>query len=181
MITAILTKYKRLNEISMIKDILYRHYMIDEILVRDNSDENLLSYGKYLLIPKAKNEIIYYQDDDCIVNNLNELLQSFDGHTMLNNIKASHMDMYSGKDSMMGWGSVFKKSWVSRLGDYIMKYGVDKYMLREADRIFTCLIPHKNILADITDFPSANAEYALYKQPEHQGFKHEAIRRACEL
>lgn len=180
MITAVLTKFKRHNEVSAIKKHLERFSFIDEVLIRDNSSENLMSYGKYLLIPKAKNDTIYYQDDDCIVNNLEELVKEYDG-TMVTNIKGSHFGMYQGKDSMMGWGCIFDKKHVARLEDYTMKYGVDDILLREADRIFTCLVPHRNILADVTDFPSCDAEYALYKQPNHQECKREAIRRACAI
>ena len=181
MITAVLTKFKRIEEIEAIRESLSNQPLITEILVRDNTVINLMSYGKYLLIPESKNEVIYTQDDDCVVNNLTELFSYYDGEQMINQLKSSHINLYDGKDSMMGWGAIFPKHSIRILDYYISKYGQDRVLWREADRIFTSLYPHRTIVADVTDFPSANADYALYKEPIHDLYKHKAITRATEI
>ena len=181
MITAVLTLWKRPEEIKLIKQKLKSYKFINQVLVRDNTENNLMSWGKYPLISYAKNDTIYVQDDDCYLENIDELYKIYDGTCMVNAIKPSHIGLYSGRDSMMGWGAIFNKEWVDLFKPYVFKYGIDDVLKREADRILTCLVKHKTIVGEINDFPSAEADYALYKQPDHESYKQEALRRVTEL
>ena len=102
-VSAVLLKYKRLDELDAIIEHLKTYDFIDEILIRDNTKENLMGYGRYVTAESANNDTIYVQDDDCIID-LNPLYENYDGTKIVNGMKDTHIGMYSGKDSMVGWG-----------------------------------------------------------------------------
>ena len=77
-VTACLITYKRPKNLSKIVEHLLKYEFIDEIIIQDNDKrENLRCYGRYTSAIKAKNDIIYTQDDDCIVYNLEEIYEKF--------------------------------------------------------------------------------------------------------
>lgn len=180
-ISAVLLKWKRPKELDVIVKFLSTIPEIDEIIIQDNNEHNFISYGRYIGASKAKNETIYVQDDDCIVKNIDDLIEAYNGTTVVNCLKPSHMDLYKGRDTMFGWGAIFDRVWANVLWKYRFIYGADNVLYREADRIFSYLtkVGHKTILGDIVDFPSASGENALYRQPEHEGMKRLALER-CE-
>lgn len=178
-VTAVLLKYHRLKELKEIIKHLKGYDFIDEILIHDNTKENLMGYGRYVTAKKAKNDTIYVQDDDCIIE-VEKLYKHYDGTKLINGMKAGHLGMYGGADSMVGWGTFFDKSWIKVLDKYISEYGVDDILIREADRIFTSLLPRYTVVMDVEDFPSANSEEALYRQPNHWIYKQIALKRVNE-
>ena len=179
-VTAVLLKYKRPDELVAICDHLEQYDFIDEILIRDNTEDNLMCYGRYLTAKEAKNDTIYVQDDDCIID-VETLYRRYDGTKLVNGMKDTHIRAYSGKDSIVGWGTFFDKSWIKVLDKYINKYGEDDVLVREADRIFTSLLPRETIVMEIKDFPSATSIDALYNNPEHYAYKSKALHRVREL
>lgn len=107
----------------------------DEIIVKTESPS---VYERYLQAANAKNDIIYVQDDDCLVN-YQYLFKKYDGritNTMTLPFQKKYEDMGC---TLVGWGCYFPKSMISAFGKYIEKYGEDNHLLREADRIFTFL------------------------------------------
>lgn len=185
MITAILLNWKREKELEDIKRYLENFKdVIDEIIVWDNRKINLINYGRYLGALEAKNNTIYVQDDDCIVKNLRQLVESYDKTCIVSNMKEGHFTYYQKeKDTLVGWGALFEKQWIPILNKYIKEYGFDYLFFREADRIFTGLFgKFKNIVADVDDFPSArDPEIALFKQENHYTMGDEARKRVRGL
>ena len=180
-VTVSLVNWKRPKEIEEIKKYLEKFPWVDEILVWDNNtNDNIFTYGHWKNALKAKNDIIYSQDDDCIINNLQELYDNFDNTKLIVGMKACRMQEYSKFDSMMGWGTFWNKAWAKTLAKYIEKYGEDYVLLREAERIFTALSDKKVMVADIFEYPSCTAEFALHKQGDHETTKRIAIDR-CRL
>lgn len=189
-VTAILVSWKRPNELREIIKHLGTIKFIDEILVWQNtSANNKINYGRYLGALNAKNNIIYVQDDDCIVENIEEIYTTFDDKHLSNGIKPGAMGYYGSQkgnepySTIMGWGSFFKKEWVLVLNKYIEKYGEDYLFYRETDRIFSVLLcrRHNTIPARIKDFPSATSPTALYRQSEHIACGNEAIKRVGRI
>jgi len=184
-VSAILVTYKRPNELRQIVKVLGDYPFIDEILVRDNEveSENLKCYGRYVMAQQARNEWLYMQDDDCIVKNIWQMYELFDGSQFVNAIKIDRMSFYSGRDSLLGWGAFLCKSWISVLDKYIAKYGEDMILKREADRIFTSLlgVPKRTVVANVTDFPCAMDPKSLSLQPDHFNFRNLAINRCKEI
>lgn len=124
----------------------------DEIIIKTESPS---VYQRYLLAKEAENDIIYVQDDDCLVNYQN-LFKHYNGqitNTITLPFKQKYDDMGC---TLMGWGSYFPKSMLSVFDKYIAKYGEDEHLLREADRIFTYLNkpfntiiqPHEDLFQD---------------------------------
>ena len=185
MVTAVLLKWKRRDEL----DAIVAHLrtfpdLINQILIRDNTKTNMKSYGRYLVFDKAFNDTIYVQDDDCIINNVREIIEAYDGEHIVNGFKKNDRHRYPEKPTMVGWGTVFDKNWTKCLSRYIARYGIDDVLMREADRIFTGLAKQSRIEidADVEDFPSAREEgIAQYKESDHEEFKQLAYARIKEI
>jgi hypothetical protein len=138
-------------------------------------------YKRYELAKQVKNDIIYVQDDDCLVNYQN-LFKHYDGritNTMTLPFKQKYDDMGC---TLVGWGAYFPKSMLSVFDKYIEKYGMDEHLYREADRIFTYLNkpfntiiqPHEDLFQDGNRMSSpANVEF-------HFQSANEALRK-CSL
>ena len=142
----------------------------DEILIYNKCSS---VYHRYLSAAKAKNDLIYVQDDDCMVN-YQVLFQKFDGR-LTNTMTKEFQKKYEDKGcTLVGWGCYFPKSMLSVFDKYIAKYGVDQHLLREADRIFTHLNkpwntviqPHEDLFQD---------ESRMGYQQNHEESAREAI------
>jgi len=191
-VTACLITWKRQHNLSKIIDSLSKWDFISEIIIRDNSKlENIINYGRYTSALKAENDIIYTQDDDCIIQNLDEVYKGFIKdktricHSGISDYeKVIPTNIYGEcQMAMAGWGSFFDKKWISVLDTYINKYGKDKCFLRETDRIFSILLKrhHNFVLGDIIVLDGAKDEFALCMQPDHLPFKNLAVDRALKI
>lgn len=189
-VSAVLLSWKRPEELRQIKKHLSKIDFIDEIIVWENIPQNnKMSYGRYLGAKQAKNDIIYIQDDDCIVENIREIYTTFDGKHLSNGLRANNMLKYGRQKNnkpyttLLGWGAFFKKEWIKVFDKYIEKYGEDELLCREADRIFTILLArkHNTIVAKLKEFPSWKGPMALCLQPNHLEKKELAIKRAEEV
>lgn len=147
----------------------------DEVLIRTESPS---VYERYLLASKARNEIIYVQDDDCIVD-YNELFKSYNGQ-LTNTMTPHHYEMYKGAgDTLVGWGCFFPKKMLQQIAKYSGVYGIDFHLLREADRIFTFLNqPHNTIIMPHTDF---NQVGRMWHDVQHFAYREEALAKVRSL
>lgn len=183
-VTAVLLKYKRLEELVVIEKHLRSLPFINEVIIWDNSgSRNVINYGRYLGAFSGRNEVIYTQDDDCIVEDIASLYEMFEaqnGRCMVNGMKQERAHAYTGKDSIVGWGAFFKRDWPNVLDRYIAKYGEDYIFYRETDRIFTTLCPVERLQMNIKirDFASAMDPKSLSLQMEHEAMKAAALTRA---
>ena len=156
-----------------------------------NSARNLLCYGRYLAVAHAKHRTIYVQDDDCIVENVAELIDAFlaDPCRIAHALKPTHFLAHqrpvfgNAQESLVGWGAVFDRKCLDVFDLYIERYGADELFLRECDRIFTILQnrAHQFLKARITELPGADGPLALSVQPEHERRRAEARGRAIAL
>lgn len=139
-------------------------------------------YHRYLYAKKAKNEIIYVQDSDCLVNYQN-LFKRYDG-LITNTMTLPFQRQYETMGcTLVGWGCYFPKNMIDAFDKYISVYGEDEHLFREADRIFTYLNkpfdtviqPHENLFQDDQDRMSSpkNIEF-------HFASAREALRK-CSL
>lgn len=121
----------------------------DEILIHTDSPD---IYRRYQAAARAKNDIVYVQDDDCLVN-YQVLFKHYNGqltNTMTEPFQRQYEPMGC---TLVGWGCYFPKVMVNVFAKYIAQYGLDAHMLREADRIFTYLnkpfntiiMPHEDL------------------------------------
>jgi hypothetical protein len=121
-------------------------------------------YGRYEAIQRAKFEIVYTQDDDCVVD-IPALMQGWDGH-FVSNMKASRAAEYARNVTLIGWGAMFQKSLADILVRYTQRWGRDPLFIRECDRVFTGLNTHKNVFVDVENLPNAH-EGRLGNDPKH--------------
>ena len=132
-------------------------------------------FQRYIEAEKAKTDLIYFQDDDCIVD-YKELYKHYNG-LLTAGITEHHLNAYKNSGvTLVGWGCFFPKSMLLNLNKYIERYGLDKHLLREADRIFTYLNqPHHNIVMSHTDFrPQTNR---MWNESSHWSSMAEAIEK----
>lgn len=113
---------------------------IDEILIRDNSKcKNVKCYARYLLAKKAKNDLIYVQDDDCVNYDIGKLMGG-DGITCgatPGYIDALNKPPYSNTSlALVGFGAIFNRKLIN-FDKYLSLYPKDNLFYAEADRIFT--------------------------------------------
>lgn len=165
-VTAVLVNYKRPDDLAKVMEDLKRYEFIKEIMVWDNTKQNVGVYGRYLMMKKASNETIYTQDDDCIIDGIPDLYEAYDGTCLVNGMKENRMKDYAGLESLVGWGAFLQKSWIGVIDEYIKLYGEDQVLYETADRIFTTLLekPRKTIPVKVHDFPSAMAPHAMSLQ-----------------
>ena len=188
--TAVLLKYKRPDELNQIIDYLKKIDIIDEIIIWDNTIINMCGLGRYLGALRAKNDIIFTTDDDCIPLNIPELWEKYielknqGKEQIVNSMKSGAMRNYKNLgQTMVGWGSFFPKSAVSVLNEYINVYGIDDLLIRDASRIFTGLYGKwYSLPSKIKEFPSASdPNIALWLQKNHKSNRIETIKRIEHL
>lgn len=137
-------------------------------------------YHRYLAAAKAKNDIIYVQDDDCLVN-YQVLFSKYDGFNITNTMTLPFQEKY--KDAgctLVGWGCYFPKKMLSVFDRYIAKYGIDQHLLREADRIFTHLgQPWNTVIQPHEDLNQTQDRMGY--QEDHYTSMNEALEKAKKL
>lgn len=126
----------------------------DEVIVKTESPS---VYERYVQSCKARNEVVYVQDDDAIVD-IQALWDAYNGQ-LTNGMTENHNNWYKTKGgiTLVGWGCFFPKKMLDSFHKYVDMYGKDEHLLREADRIFTYLNqPHNTIIMSHEDLPQVN-------------------------
>ncbi len=206
LVSACLLSYNRPNNIQLIIDSLHDYPFINEILVWNNkpgctlavkgakvrvinSPENKICYGRFLCAQQAKNNIIYFQDDDAIIPNVRELYEAFinDPSCITYALSPNHYQVrdkyvFAGAQiAFLGWGSFIHKAWVTILDRYLKENENDYLFRREADKFFTLLLRRQNNA--VPGKPQLLAHdstpgIALYLEKEHTLYVSLAIRKA---
>lgn len=146
-----------------------------EVIIKTESPS---VYHRYLSVKEARNDVIYVQDDDCLVD-YEELWKHYNGQ-LTNFMPANRTDYRITGATLVGWGCFFPRYMLHVFPRYIKKYGIDAHLLREADRIFTVLNqPHNTIIGDHVDF--APQVGRMWNSPEHWSSMAEAIEKAKSL
>lgn len=137
-----------------------------EVIIKTNSPS---VYERYLQAAKAKNDIIYVQDDDCVVD-YRKLFRYYDGR--LTNAMAGRVGFYNkisgGRVTLVGWGAFFPKAMLGAFDMYIKKYGVDPLLLMQADRVFSWLkYPHNTVRMDVKLLETTFSSDRMHSNPKH--------------
>lgn len=145
------------------KEVLDSLPEFDELIIETECPSVL---RRYELAIHAKNDIIYVQDDDCLVDT-KALFEKYNGQ-LTNFMSPHHKSWYEGTGiTLVGWGTYFPKSMVD-FTTYLDKYPPDALLLREADRVFTYLNqPHNSIVKDINHLPTATLGDRMSATGEH--------------
>ena len=178
MISVVLLKYQR--PIERVVESLKRWPFVDDVVVWDNSVCNVGLAGRYEAAKNARHDTVYVQDDDCIVRNVDVLVERFEREPdrLSNAIKAEHVGWWAEWEGLLAWGAVFDRKWIGLMRPYIDRYGAET-MFWQADRVFVGALPrpHNTILADIEEFECAFGPEAVHRQAGYGEQCHEARRR----
>jgi hypothetical protein len=137
-----------------------------EILILTHSDS---PFRKYELFKKAKNDLIYYQDDDCIAP-IQDLANNYKEDMLNISMDRPKLEQY--KDLRMtmgfGWGAIFNRNVLRELKKYTDIYGEDEIFKRDTEKILTQLVyPQNRIESYHQDLPTAMALDRLWQEPIH--------------
>ncbi|MCA9090879.1 MAG: glycosyltransferase [Planctomycetaceae bacterium] len=204
-VSACLISWKRPEQLCHVVTALLQEPRIDDIVIWNNNPDislqfadervnvvgngqNMITYGRYLATQFAKHDTIYTQDDDCLVHNIGELIETYDHDPsrMAHTLKLGHLlrnpeHVRDGAQmGLVGWGAVYHRDWVNVLNQYKERHGEDRFLVRDADRLFTVLQHrrHRTLLADVVDLEGAEGPEAMSVQADHVSVTQEAIDRA---
>lgn len=146
-----------------------------EIIIGDGTQG---VYGRFDAIRRAKFDIVYTQDDDCVVD-VPLLLNEWDGH-FVSNMRANRAAEYASNITLIGWGAMFRKELISVLDKYTKRWGHDALFIRECDRVFTGLTKHKTVFIEVENLPNAH-QGRLGNDPEHWTYLAQIKQRVYQL
>ncbi len=157
------------------------------------SASNRFTYGRYQAAELASNKTIITCDDDCLVENWNEVIGRHLQETsraLVTNLGRGHAvaapkrytHRYPGGEcyeTLLGWGACFAKSDLQVLNQYLARYGEDEILIRKADRIFPMLLnrAHEIIEVKVNHLGGASDDHALYRRRDHWRLNREAYAR----
>ena len=208
-VSACLVSWKRPENMRRIVQQLRTQRLIDDILVWNNdptsylnldglegvtvieSERNEVTYGRFLCMQRARHEIIYTQDDDCLVPNIRELYETFrlDPTRIAHNLKLGHLAANSDNlfgtahMALVGWGAVLRREWTGVFDRYVDRFGKDELLRRKADRLFSILLNrrHRSLPIVVADLPGATGNEALSVRDDHLELTRKAVERALAL
>ncbi len=158
----------------------------DEVIVWDNSRaaKDVKVYGRFMGALLARNERVYVQDDDCVVDAAKVAASYMPGRIVCN-MPADRRPEYAGTGvSLIGWGTVFNKSLVApSFAEYLRRWPQDDLFERECDRLFTYVNRGRVVLveADMRHLPSAHGGDRMGREARHRADHVEMRRRAAQL
>jgi len=144
------------------------HLPFDDVIVWDNSarPEALKVFGRYAAIEEAKNEIIYTQDDDCIVR-APDLLGQYEDGLIVTNVPRQRRRLYNDGVTLVGWGAVFHRRLLEPLNRYLACWPRDDLFLRECDRVFTGLNRSRCVEVPFHSFDYSDAPERMGSEAGH--------------
>lgn len=112
-----------------------------ETVVWNNSTErrDCKVLGRFVAAAKAHNDVVYVQDDDCIVDT-EALVALYQPGEVLVNMPINRRAEYRGTGiSLIGWGCIFPLVAMQVIERYTQAFECDELLMRECDRVFTFL------------------------------------------
>jgi hypothetical protein len=201
--------WKRPHNLPAIVADVGRHPFIDEILIWNNdpsvrlefgdprvrvleSPENLVCHGRFLCALEARNSVVYVQDDDSLLRNLDELASVFaaDPTRIAHALRPSHfaergLNVHGPCEvALVGWGAFLMRDWVHVLDAVPAPLRTGDLFRREADKFFSVLLEcrHTAIKGDIRLLEGhSEPGLALWLEPEHRRMAARAVREALRL
>jgi hypothetical protein len=139
-----------------------------EIIVGDGVTYGV--YGRYKAVEQAKFDVVYTQDDDCVVDVDSLIAEYVEGCLVANMTQERAID-YQGDITLVGWGALFPKTMPDKvLTYYLNRFGDTPLFRRECDRVFTGLTTHKTVFVPVRNLPSASAPGRLWTDSQHNNY-----------
>lgn len=144
----------------------------DQLIVWDNrrAPVDFKVAGRFIAAAGARNDVLYVQDDDCVVE-AEALARQFDHASVLCNMPQDRRAEYDGTGiALIGWGCIFPRRALDVFGRYLAKYPMDELFLRECDRVFTYLNRETVQLTEVgfTHLPVAFGDDRMGRERRHR-------------
>lgn len=176
---------------------------IETIHVWDNRVEstNLMVYGRYACLPRVASDVVYVQDDDCLlpVSSIRELVDAYEPGVIACNMPERFRSFYD-DSALVGFGAVFDRDLpqlaFERFGivdaetDLFVRRGFFGYVtpvefaatfFRTCDVVFTTLTPRKLLDVPYEDMPWATDPDRMYRQADHTRERRRVLEMAREV
>lgn len=146
----------------------------DDIVVWDNSrrTHDLRVFGRYAGIEEAKRDVIYVQDDDCLLSpeGLHMMLAAYDPRLLIANMPAPFRAHYS-DSCLVGFGALFHRELPA---DAFTRWSAHHSAETDAfarccDVVFTTLTESRWCDAPYSNMAYAFGEDRMWRQPDHVG------------
>jgi hypothetical protein len=160
-----------------------------KVIIWDNSQgEDLGVYGRYQACRDVMTPLVYFQDDDCVVEDPMAIVAAHEpGHVVCNMPQEFRHDFYA-DHALVGFGAVCEP-WLPKRAFKQFREPIPGRPLRlrpvtgspTCDVIFTALTPR--ILADVPvrNLPWATGPDRMYRQEGHVGERAETLRLALQV
>lgn len=112
-------------------------------------------FGRYMGILETRKSYIYFQDDDCIVRNHEQLIEAWEPGKVVGNFrKDAARERYFHDSTLLGWGSLFERELPFRaFFRYARYFPIDEEFMFGLGAEFTwpILTPSKKVIVEIAE------------------------------
>lgn len=159
---------------------LPKHWSVD---IYDNSQEtfDLQVLGRYISINRVRNEVVYTQDDDCILSpeSFKMLEEAYEPGILVANMPDPFRAHYT-DSCLVGFGAIFDRYLPQHAFDRLPENGLAEFQ-RTCDVYFTTLTSQKWVDVPYTNLPWATGDDRMYRQLDHYGSRTAALMQARAL
>jgi hypothetical protein len=178
-----------------------RKYRVGDHMFWPHSD--LSVYGRYASIPSAKQDLIYIQDDDCIVSDSQAIVDAWKVSSWARQdyIVANmpqEFRLHYPDSCLVGFGACFHRDLPAKAFErflrptrmdpeggwigYMDSVRLTSSMLRRTcDVVFTTLTPRVLVDVPVEVLPYAHDEGRMWKQPNHFGERTQVLEMARKV
>lgn len=153
-----------------------------DVIVWNNAEAvaDLAVYGRYAAIKAATTDIVYVQDDDCVLayESFDALAAAYEPGKIAANMPERFRPYYP-DSCLIGFGAIFDKELPDRAFSRLPSVPND--YLRTCDVYFTALTERVIIDVPYQDREFASAPNRMWKQGDHVGSRNAALERARAL
>lgn len=168
----------------IVESLIFGH-----VIVWDNSKrENAYAYGRYLAAQEAPTDVVFFQDDDTILDETQqlELLDLYEPGVYLCNQAAGHQPGQFAELAFCAWGALTERRLFEEAFDRWRAAGHDTddmwFRLPGCDIVFSLLTPKtRHVDVGQTHLPYAHGPNRLYRQAEYAEKKAWFYNAAMEL
>ena len=124
-------------------------------------------FQRYLRTMYITHQIIYTQDDDCVVQIPSNVMRAYEPGVVTCNMPQHRRAEYADGVALVGWGAIFDRNLTSVFNLYLRHFPIDDLFLTECDRVFTGLNRVKMIDVPFVNLENAEGADRLHKRPDH--------------
>lgn len=156
----------------------------NDVVIWDNSKrEDFKTYGRYAAVAEARNDVIYFQDDDIVFRYHDDLLAAYEPGVICANMSPGWVAEHDYADSVMvGMGAILDRTIPDvPLARYEKVYGRDEIFFYYPEAIVSIQSTIKRVDLPAEILPWGFDGNRMFAQPWFETNKAESIRRGRAL